>query len=229
MVASGKLTGDERRASIIQAVRHLFANKGFKGARTREMAEAAGVSEALLYRHFPTKDALFAAIKQSFCDDRARARFDRLGELAPSTKTLVLHVHFLAAKIMGGPEDRDEKAIQSRMILRSLAEDGEFARLLLEPLATIFVPKIEECLKAAVAAGDALSGPLQKDLGGWLVYHLAAMSAFFSAPARPINDFDGADPKVIRQVVWFALRGLGLNEAAIQKYYAPEQFSGMEV
>ena len=69
----GKLTGNQRRASIIQAVRHLFANKGFKGTTTRELAEVAGVSEALLYRHFPTKEALFAAIQQSFCDDQGRA------------------------------------------------------------------------------------------------------------------------------------------------------------
>src|SRR5438067_1640194 len=98
----GKLTGEERRAAIIQAVRHLFADKGFNGTTTRELAEAAGVSEALLYRHFPTKEALFEAIQQSFCDDQSRARFERLNALEPSTQTLILLVHFLASKILGG-------------------------------------------------------------------------------------------------------------------------------
>src|SRR5215213_7267484 len=126
-----KLSGEERRVAIIRAVRHLFANKGFKGTTTRELAEAAGVSEALLYRHFPTKEALFAAIQQSFCDEQVRARFARLSALEPSTQTLVLLVHFLASQILGG--DGAEQAVPSRMILRSLAEDGEFARLLLQP------------------------------------------------------------------------------------------------
>ena len=44
-----KLSGEERRAAIIKAVRRLFAEKGFHGTTTRELAEAAGVSEALLF------------------------------------------------------------------------------------------------------------------------------------------------------------------------------------
>src|SRR5688572_22602497 len=97
-----RLSGEERRASIIQAVRHLFANKGFNGTTTRELAEAAEVSEALLYRHFPTKEALFSAIQQSYCDDISRDRFERLAALEPSTQTLVLLVHFLVFHILGG-------------------------------------------------------------------------------------------------------------------------------
>lgn len=229
MRPSGKVTGDERRASIIQAVRHLFANQGFKGTRTRELAEAAGVSEALLYRHFPTKEALFEAIQQSFCDNQARARFDRLNLLEPSTQTLVLLVHFMALQIMTGPGDATERAIQDRMILRSLAEDGAFARQLLQPLATLYVPRIEECLRLAVAAGDAVVGPLEATVGGWLVYNLAAMSSFLSAPSTPIVRFDCTQAGLVPQVVWFALRGLGLHEEAIRRYYHPETFSALEI
>ena len=227
MRALGKLTSEERRASIIQAVRHLFANKGFEGTTTRELAEAAGVSEALLYRHFPTKEALFAAIRQSYCDDQGRAQFERLSALEPSTQTLVLLVHFLASQILGG-NDAD-RAIRSRMMLRSLAEDGEFARLILKPFETIFVPKIEECLRAAVAAGDAIDGYVLPALGGWFAHNLAAMASFHSVTNPPVVSFGISCSSLVGQVVWFALRGLGLREEAIRRHYIPEALSALGV
>jgi AcrR family transcriptional regulator len=57
-----KSSGRERQASIIAAAAALFAQKGFNGTTTREIAKTAGISEALLYRYFPTKRALYAAI-----------------------------------------------------------------------------------------------------------------------------------------------------------------------
>ena len=57
-----KSSGRERQASIITAAASLFAQKGFNGTTTREIAKTAGISEALLFRYFPTKRALYAAI-----------------------------------------------------------------------------------------------------------------------------------------------------------------------
>ena len=57
-----KSSGRERQASIIAAAATLFAQKGFNGTTTREIAKTAGISEALLFRYFPTKRALYAAI-----------------------------------------------------------------------------------------------------------------------------------------------------------------------
>ncbi len=57
-----KSSGRERQASIITAAASLFAQKGFNGTTTKEIAKTAGISEALLFRHFPTKRALYAAI-----------------------------------------------------------------------------------------------------------------------------------------------------------------------
>jgi AcrR family transcriptional regulator len=52
----------ERQAGLIAAAASLFAAKGFNGTTTKEIAKAAGVSEALVFKHFPTKRALYAAI-----------------------------------------------------------------------------------------------------------------------------------------------------------------------
>src|SRR5262247_625825 len=95
-----KLSSEERRAAIIQAVRRVFAEKGFHGTTTRELAEAAGVSEALLFKHFPNKETLFSAMLFACCKAEDQGKFERLFALQPSTSTLVVMVHFLASRIL---------------------------------------------------------------------------------------------------------------------------------
>src|ERR1700677_4923615 len=92
-----KLSSEERRAAIIKAVRKVFAEKGFHGTTTRELAEAAGVSEALLFKHFPDKEALFSAMQTACCTEEDLGIFERIKALEPSASTLVLMVHFLVS------------------------------------------------------------------------------------------------------------------------------------
>jgi AcrR family transcriptional regulator len=58
----GKMSGDERRNQILQVAIDLFSKHGFRGTTTRQIAQAAGVSEAMVFRHFATKDDLYGAI-----------------------------------------------------------------------------------------------------------------------------------------------------------------------
>src|SRR5580704_3217101 len=106
-----KLTGKERRTAIVKAVREVFAEKGFDGTTTRELAAAAGVSEALLFKHFPNKEALYSAMQLACCNEQDLDQFERLGALEPSASTLVLVVHFFASRILMPPEINPEKAI----------------------------------------------------------------------------------------------------------------------
>ncbi len=57
-----RLSAEKRRQQIVDAAVELFSRKGFRGTRTREIAEAAGISEAMIYRHFATKRELYSAI-----------------------------------------------------------------------------------------------------------------------------------------------------------------------
>jgi TetR/AcrR family transcriptional regulator len=58
---TGPLPGDLRREQIAVAARHVFATRGLAGARTREIAKAANVTETVLYRHFTSKEEIFEA------------------------------------------------------------------------------------------------------------------------------------------------------------------------
>lgn len=54
-----RLTGEARRGSIVDSAIEVFARSGFRGATTAALAKAAGITEALLYRHFRSKKQLF--------------------------------------------------------------------------------------------------------------------------------------------------------------------------
>jgi AcrR family transcriptional regulator len=228
MKVTERLSAEQRRAAIIAAVRRVFAEHGFHGTTTRALAAAAGVSEALLFKHFPDKESLFSAMQQACCSQHME-RYERIEALEPSASTLVLMVHFLVSVIIrAGNSGDDERAIQDRLALRSLAEDGEFARLLFRPLETRWIPKIEQCLAAAVAAGDAVTTPVSPKLGGWFIHNLAAMIRFLQLPATPAAEYGAAPDVLVEQAVWFALRGLGLKEKAIRRDYNPRALALFE-
>jgi len=56
------MSGDERRKQILRVAIRLFSERGFSGTTTKEIAKAAGVSEAMVFRHYATKDELYHAI-----------------------------------------------------------------------------------------------------------------------------------------------------------------------
>ena len=60
--AGGRMAGGERRQQILGVAVRLFSQRGFRGTTTKEIAQAAGVSEAMVFRHFATKQELYTAI-----------------------------------------------------------------------------------------------------------------------------------------------------------------------
>jgi AcrR family transcriptional regulator len=224
MRSTARLTSEERRAAIIRAVRRAFADKGFDGTTTRELAQAAGVSEALLFKHFPNKEALFTAMQLSCTSGPDGHRIERLKALEPGASTLVLMVHFLVSRIIGhstAPAD-DDQYVHNRLMLRSLSEDGEFARIQLRKLATNWIPKIEECLKVAAADGSVFSGHVTPRLAGWFTHHLAEVLMLHLLPPQAVVDYDVPQERLVEQAVWFALRGMGMKEDAIERHYNPK-------
>lgn len=56
-----RLTGEERKKQILKNALNLVALKGFKSISIRDIAKSADVNEALIYKHFPSKEALLTA------------------------------------------------------------------------------------------------------------------------------------------------------------------------
>jgi AcrR family transcriptional regulator len=116
------LTSEERRKRIVLGAMEAFSKSGFKGTRSRDLAASAGVSEALIFKHFPNK----RAIQKAIIEERIR----QTGE-------------FLSPELKRAPLEKALPAMAAR-ILHLSERDPHFMRLLYfaglegEPLAPMF-------------------------------------------------------------------------------------------
>jgi len=209
-----RLDSDERRKAIVAAVVPLFARKGFSGTTTKELAEAAGISEALLFRHFPSKKNLYGEILRLGCE--GDPALERLATLKASTATLVHMTHFMVRYfLLGGGVDRTELDTRLRLVLHSFLEDGEYARELFDTIFERVHPLFAASIEAATAAGDLKPGPIASANRFWFGHHVAAMVAFVFLPGRASVPYQGAVATLVEEVSWFVLRGIGMRDAAI--------------
>ncbi len=216
------MTAEDRKLAIVRAALPLFARKGFAATTTRELARAAGVSEPLLYRHFPGKEALYEEI-QNFSCKGADPVVKKLTGLEPSTSTLVHLVYYLMRVIVLGRSAGETKVeTHFRLMLNSLLEDGAFARLLYQNRFDCFCARMEACVDAAVVAGDAVKSPVSKGNRARFVHHIASWLAAVYLPGKPVIDYQISREELLNQAVWFALRGIGLTDKAIATHYNPK-------
>ena len=61
-----RLPAVERRHQLLDTALEIFSRKGFDGTTTKEIAAAAGVTEAIIFRHFASKLALYTAVLDHF-------------------------------------------------------------------------------------------------------------------------------------------------------------------
>lgn len=219
-----RMSTDERRQAILEAVRKVFARNGFHGTTTRELARAAGVSEALLFKHFPTKEALYSEMQQAIWEEISREDINRMMGLPPSTASLVVLVHFLVNKILHCSMMQAETGptYMEQLMLRSMLEDGSFARGMLKRFEESWLKKFCECLAAARREGTIVESPVPDEFRGWLVHDMVVMTMVQMLPEPPVADHGLNRETAIRHSTWFALRGLGMKDDAISRFYSPE-------
>jgi AcrR family transcriptional regulator len=109
-----RMPGEDRRRQLLKVAIESFAQNGFSGTKTKEIAAAAGVSEAILFRHFASKEDLYHAI------------------LDEKEATMGGERWFVEMKELA--ERRDDRGLFRHVawqMIRSFREDTAFHRLLL--------------------------------------------------------------------------------------------------
>ena len=207
------MTGDLRRQLILSAAKRCFARHGFAGTTTKSVAAAAAISEGLLFKHFPTKSALYAEILAEECE--ADPALHRLLELAPSTETLVILIREIVRHFQGVADAPDQQEAQRlRLMVTSHLDDGEFARLIYEKIGKLIGSVFTASLARAIETGDASRIGREPLNLFWFAHHTVVMATLAGLPAVPCLTYGNA-ADLERQLCEFILRGIGLNENAI--------------
>lgn len=117
----------ERRAALLAAAAHLFAERGYERVSLEELGAAAGVSGPAIYRHFAGKQAVLAAILTGASRgllDGARAVVERISDAAGALRELVaFHLDFALAQpdvIRVQDRDLDSLGDEEQREVRSL-------------------------------------------------------------------------------------------------------------
>ncbi len=121
------MAGEERRHQILHIAVSLFSERGFRGTTTKEIAHAAGVSEAMVFRHFATKEELYAAIlDHKACS--SEGKFDPCEMAADAIARKDDRAVFESLAIGALQHHQDDPDFQ-RLLLHSALEKHELAQM----------------------------------------------------------------------------------------------------
>jgi AcrR family transcriptional regulator len=216
-----RLAHADRRESILAAATRAFAAEGFGGTRTQQIAKEAGVSEALLFRHFASKQALYDAVHERLIAIQDK-NFEVMTLPAPSTEGLVRMLWAtMRACVYGKPSD--QAAAAQRIILLSLASDGEHAREFNARAQRKGGAALARAMAAARAAGDLDGEPMDPRNAFALIGHVATMIISAQLTGKSVVPVTASKDRLLRDAVHFCGRGIGLSEAALARYEPAER------
>lgn len=209
-----RLSSASRRASIIAAARGVFARYGLEGARTQQIAKAAGVSEALLFRHFPSKTHIYRAVLRQVIQDQNEA-FRHTPRGAPGTRGLLDMIRGTIIHAMKGSGAHNAEGL--RMVVGSLAGDGNYARLIYRRARRL--TRMEDVLADAIADGGLSGTPLSAEDAVAFVEHVTTMMMMARCHERPAVEY-AEDRRLLTDAMLFCCRGLGIAEDRVLAYLA---------
>ncbi len=193
-----RISAEERRQQILELATGLFARQGFQGTTTRQIAQQAHVNEAIIFRHFPTKEDLYWAVIEN------------------QIRLLAGHAR-LQAKLAAGGCDRDiltgiaEELLRrdvtlSRLLLYTALENHELSQRFFRTHVAQYFELLADYIRGGIRDGRFRQvDPLLAARGflGMLIYHRQVQELF---GGKQVQNFDPRHVAETLVDVW--LRGM---------------------
>ena len=156
---AGRLRKAERKRQLLAHAKQLFVDHGYQDTTTEKIAQAAGVTEPVLYRHFESKKALFLEVLQEI----RQATLNRWHAETAGLSDPLAKLHAIADMYLGTTR---EHALEFRVMHRTLIEtDEEIAAA----LRAFYLDS--EALLAGIISEGQQSGVFRRNLdprvGAW--------------------------------------------------------------
>lgn len=191
------MPAQDRRLQIMEAAKDLFARQGFEGTTTREIAARARVNEAIIFRHFPSKEDLYWAIIDHQCQvSGIRESLEKQLKSQRSDR-----------EIFGGiAEDivvrRSRETNLSRLLLFSALENQRRSQRFFQTHVVEYYELIAEYIRKRIEDGAFRQvDPLLAARGfvGMIVYHSLIQEIF---GAKRYQDFDVKEVSATLTDIW---------------------------
>ena len=207
-VTAPRLTAEHRREQILETAAHLFARKGFQGTTTREIAQHAQINEAILFRHFSTKEELYWTVIEHQCE-RGRG-----SELVTKYLNSDLPAEQVFVSIAQGLLDARQKDFTlGRLLLYSALEQHELSRRFFRTHIADFFEVLAGYIQRQIDAGKFReTDPMLAARGFWgmVVYHFLVQELFGGKQYREISNEEAS-----RTLVDIWLGGMLKEEARV--------------
>ena len=172
-----RLRAAERRRQLLETAAEVFARTGYHGATTKSLAEAAGITEPILYQHFDNKLDLFTTLVQEVGREVIVGWKARLEE-APTPEAR------LTALLSANPATHERGRGVYRVIFQAMTDSGVDPRVRrainhhIRELHRVITAEIKALQKLKVVRDDRAADEL-----GWLLVE-AAIGVGMLAPMK---------------------------------------------
>lgn len=180
-----RFSSADRREQILEVATGLFAQQGFQGTTTKLIAEKSGVTEALIFRHFPSKDELYWAVIERKIDSTAPLEHLLEGLEAGGDDLEVLSR--IALQVL---ENRAKDQALSRLLLFSALERHELSERFFRNYIANYFEVLARFVRHGIAAGRFRAvDPLLAARGflGMVIYHSWIQELY---GGKTVQDFD---------------------------------------
>lgn len=195
-----RMSREERRESIVDAALQTFSRLGFRGATTRRLAQAAGITEVTLFRHFPAKEDLFRAVLDKY-SILPVLRAEMLEPPPPGGGRKALRD--LARRFMGILQEREDLI---RLILSEAVVNPEMARMMFRQGPGRFYEDAAKLLAAYGERGEVrqvdFAYASRAFLGVFFTFMLT-QEVLLGKESKPLDLDRAADE--LSDILWFGL------------------------
>lgn len=180
-----RFSAADRREQILDVATSLFAQQGFRGTTTRLIAERAAVNEALIFRHFPSKEELYwAVIERKIVTSAPRERMRQNLEAGGKDLDVLSRVAFQVL------ERRSKDHTLSRLLLFSALEKHELSERFFRNYVADYFEVLARFVRKGIVAGRFRPvDPLLAARGflGMVIYHSWIQELY---GGKKVQDFD---------------------------------------
>lgn len=193
-----RIPAGERRQQILELATELFARQGYQGTTTRQIAQQVHVNEAIIFRHFPTKEDLYWAVIENQIRVRGgRARLEARLAAGGSDRELLTAI---AEELLS----RD--VTLSRLLLYTALENHELTDRFFRTHVTQYLELLADYIRRGTASGRFREVDAQlaaRGFFGMIWYHFQIQELF---GGKRVQTFDSHHVAETLVEVW--LRGM---------------------